>query len=164
MLARPAVGRRKPSSVRISVDFPAPLGPSRPTALPFPDAPRRQEIPYRISRRPNLTVRFSNSTTGVLVILYLRMLSERPPSSIASITTLDRRVRLARWICSGFPSKTMSIESRPASRFVAAEFPVNVAKMSSAPFVFTQANADGWRPADAGNWAWNADDQINAEP
>src|SRR5438045_5053004 len=66
MRARPPLGRRNPSNVRISVDLPAPLGPSNPIALPVPDAPRRQEIPCRISRRPRRTFRFSSSTTGVV--------------------------------------------------------------------------------------------------
>src|SRR5512145_475659 len=66
MRARPALGFRKPSNVRISVDLPAPLGPSSPTALPVPETPRRQVIPWRISRRPSLTFRSSSSTTGVI--------------------------------------------------------------------------------------------------
>src|ERR1041385_6979495 len=65
MRARPELGRRNPSSVRINVDLPAPLGPSNPTAFPAPDAPRRQVIPWRISRRPSRTFRLSSSTTGV---------------------------------------------------------------------------------------------------
>src|SRR5882672_12204239 len=64
--ARPALGRRNPSSVRISVDLPDPLGPSNPTAFPVPETPRRQVIPWRISRRPSFTLRFSSSTTAVV--------------------------------------------------------------------------------------------------
>src|SRR3954463_13040657 len=64
--ACPALGRRNPSSVRISVDLPAPLGPSNPTAFPVPETPRRQVIPWRISRRPNVTFRLSSSTTGMV--------------------------------------------------------------------------------------------------
>src|SRR6478672_2452430 len=67
--ALPALGRRNPSSVRISVDLPAPLGPSNPTAFPLPETPRRQVIPWRISRRPSFTFRFSSSTTGMFCIL-----------------------------------------------------------------------------------------------
>src|SRR5918996_830154 len=67
MRARPALGRRNPSSVRIRVDLPAPLGPSRPTAFPVPETPRLQVIPWRISRRPSLTFRFSSSTTGSII-------------------------------------------------------------------------------------------------
>src|SRR5688500_15875773 len=66
--ARPALGRRNPSSVRIRVDLPAPLGPSNPTAFPVPETPRRQVIPWRISRRPSLTFRLSSSTTAVIVV------------------------------------------------------------------------------------------------
>src|SRR5687767_15305783 len=47
------------------VDLPAPLGPSSPTAFPVPETPRRQVIPWRISRRPSVTFKFSNSTTGI---------------------------------------------------------------------------------------------------
>src|SRR5688500_18140492 len=65
MRARPPLGRRNPRRVRINVDLPAPLGPSNPTAFPVPETPRRQVIPWRISRRPSVTFRFSNSTTGI---------------------------------------------------------------------------------------------------
>src|SRR5687767_9083210 len=75
--ARPALGWRNPSSVRISVDLPAPLGPSNPTAFPVPETPRRQVIPWRISRRPSFTFRFSNSTTGVVVSILNRGASPR---------------------------------------------------------------------------------------
>src|SRR6185295_17898856 len=71
MRARPALGRRNPSSVRIRVDLPAPLGPSNPTAFPVPETPRRQVIPWRISRRPSFTFRFSSSTTAVVSKLLL---------------------------------------------------------------------------------------------
>lgn len=53
------------------VDLPAPLGPSRPMALPVPDVPRRQVIPCRISRRPSLTFRFSSSMTGAVLTVSL---------------------------------------------------------------------------------------------
>src|SRR5579862_9592551 len=69
MRARPALGLRNPRSVWISVDLPAPFGPSRPMAFPVPETPRRQEIPCRISRRPSLTFRFSISTTAVSKLL-----------------------------------------------------------------------------------------------
>src|SRR5215211_7368293 len=72
MRARPALGRRNPSKVRIKVDLPAPLGPSNPTALPVPETPRRQVIPWRISRRPSVTFRFSSSTTGMVVSILNR--------------------------------------------------------------------------------------------
>ena len=64
MRARPELGRRKPSRVRMSVDLPAPFGPSRPIAFPVPETPRRQVIPWRISRRPSVTFRLSSSTTA----------------------------------------------------------------------------------------------------
>src|SRR5918996_1571240 len=67
MRARPALARRNPSRVRINVDLPAPFGPSNPTAFPVPETPRRQVIPWRISRRPSLTFRFSSSTTGIIL-------------------------------------------------------------------------------------------------
>src|SRR5262249_5316281 len=62
--ADPAEGLWNPSRVRISVDFPAPLGPRRPIALPRPAVPRRHVIPLRISRLPSTTLRFSSSTTA----------------------------------------------------------------------------------------------------
>jgi len=61
--------RRSPektrAAVRISVDLPAPLGPSSPTALPVPAAPRRQVIPAG-SPPSQPTFRFSSSTTGMV--------------------------------------------------------------------------------------------------
>src|SRR5262245_32168104 len=71
MRARPAWGFRNPSSVWISVDLPAPLGPSSPIAFPVPETPRRQVIPWRISGRPSFTFRLSSSTTGVVSKLLL---------------------------------------------------------------------------------------------
>ena len=78
--------------------------------------------------------------------------------------TPDRRVRLAAWICSAVPSKTTSTGSRSASSFVRAGFGASAEKIPSAPFVFSQANADGWIPADEGSWPRNSGDQTSGEP
>ena len=118
MRARPALGRRNPSSVRIRVDLPAPLGPSNPTAFPVPETPRRQVIPWRISRRPSLTFRFSSSTTGMVSkASHCCPTVARPRLSISIRSRINPeiRVRLAAWICSGVPSNTTRIGSRPAA-------------------------------------------------
>ena len=67
--------------------------------------------------------------------------------------TPDRRVRLAAWICSAVPSKTTRTGSRSASSFVRAGFGASAEKIPSAPFVFSQANADGWMPGRRGELA-----------
>src|SRR5688500_13364049 len=99
--ADPALGRRNPSSVRISVDLPAPLGPSNPTAFPVPETPRRQVIPWRISRRPSVTFRFSSSTTGIDAI-FSRGASplELPYTLPPPRETLRREVGPFPWLAS----------------------------------------------------------------
>jgi hypothetical protein len=59
-----------------------------------------------------------------------------------------RRVRLAAWIWSAFPSTTTSTASRSPSSFVNAGLWASAEKNPSAPFVFSQANAAGWMPED----------------
>ena len=74
------------------------------------------------------------------------------------------RVRLAAWICSGVPSNTTRIGSRPATSSPSAGLEVSADRIPSAPFVFSQANADGWSPADEGSWPRNSGDQTSGEP
>ena len=74
------------------------------------------------------------------------------------------RVRLAAWICSGVPSNTTRIGSRPATSSLSAGFVVSADRIPSAPFAFSQAKADGWSPADEGSWPRNSGDQTSGEP
>ena len=74
------------------------------------------------------------------------------------------RVRLAAWICSGVPSNTTRIGSRPATSSLTAGFVVSNDRIPSAPFGFSHPNADGWSPADEGSWPRKSGDQTRGEP
>ena len=79
------------------MDLPAPLGPSNPTAFPVPETPRRQVIPWRISRRPSLTFRFSSSTTGVSM-LQSRGFAPRTP--LHALSRAASSARSVAWLAS----------------------------------------------------------------
>jgi len=73
----------------------------------------------------------------------------RLSSSIMSMIKPEIRVRLAAWICSGVPSNTTRIGSRPAAASSrSAGLGVSPEMIPSAPFAFTQPKADGSSPAD----------------
>ena len=84
--------------------------------------------------------------------------------SITSMINPEIRVRLAAWICSGVPSNTTRIGSRPATSSPSAGLGASADRIPSAPFAFSQANADGWSPADEGSWPRNSGDQTSGEP
>src|SRR3954468_6136396 len=68
--AVPRVGEWNPSSVLMSVDFPAPFGPSRPMALP-----RSSPVsPSRTTRPPSRTSNRSSAITGSITMLLPPML------------------------------------------------------------------------------------------
>ena len=67
-------------------------------------------------------------------------------------------------MCSGAPSNTTRIGSRPVMSSLIAGFDVTVDSIPSAPFAFSQANADGCSPADDGSCPRNSGDHTNGEP
>src|SRR5579871_2029508 len=88
MRAVPEVGLWKPSSVLIRVDLPAPLGPSRPIALPVSEAFRF----FRIARCPKRTSRPSSSITDSMH-LFQRILTSRCSLELAEWQSIAQRAQ-----------------------------------------------------------------------
>src|SRR6185369_4429075 len=72
MLADPALMGTNPNIVWISVDFPAPFGPSRPMVRPESWTRRS----WRISRLPKRTLRPASSITGSILIYCVLLRSQ----------------------------------------------------------------------------------------